>query len=159
MEKHIGDYWNVDGERGSSDAWTGFTRFILLNERPPDGGTHGSGGDLQENKEPLVLTMYGQICGNLCPMQRKRKQNKDGLSRNQSSTMPDSEEEYTFIEPDDEEFKVTIKAARRKLEVPMPAAMPCKIPVKSSGETHRKIGKRMTNMLALLMPTRARDQG
>ena len=26
----------------------------------------------------------------------------------------------------------------------MPAAMPCKIPIKSSGETHRNIGKRMT---------------
>ena len=47
-----------------------------------------------------------------------------------------------FIEPNDEEFKLTMKAARRKLEVPMPAAMPCKIQIKSSGETHRKIGKR-----------------
>ena len=37
MEKNIDDYWNVDGERELSDAWTGFTRFILLNERPPDG--------------------------------------------------------------------------------------------------------------------------
>ena len=35
-----------------------------------------------------------------------------------------------FIEPNDEEFKLTMKAARRKLEVPMPAAMPCKIPIK-----------------------------
>ena len=49
-----------------------------------------------------------------------------------------------FIEPDDEEFKLTMKAARRKLEVPMPAAMPCKIPTKSNGETHRSIGKRKT---------------
>ena len=39
MEKHIEDYWNVDGKRKLSDAWTGFTRFILLNERPPDGYT------------------------------------------------------------------------------------------------------------------------
>ena len=39
MEKHIEDYWNVDGERELSDAWTGFKRFILLNERPPDGYT------------------------------------------------------------------------------------------------------------------------
>ena len=31
-----------------------------------------------------------------------------------------------FIEPNDEAFKLTKKAARRKLEVPMPAAMPCK---------------------------------
>ena len=49
-----------------------------------------------------------------------------------------------FIEPDDEEVKLTMKAARRKLEVPMPAAMPCKIQMKSSGETHRNIGKRKT---------------
>ena len=49
-----------------------------------------------------------------------------------------------FIEPNDEEFKLTMKAVRRKLEVPMPAAMPCKIPIQSSGETHRNIGKRKT---------------
>ena len=39
LEKHIDDYWNVEGERELSDAWTGFTRFILLNETPPDGYT------------------------------------------------------------------------------------------------------------------------
>ena len=49
-----------------------------------------------------------------------------------------------FNEPNDKEFKLTMKAARRKLEVPMPAAMPCKIPIKGSGETHRNIGKRKT---------------
>ena len=49
-----------------------------------------------------------------------------------------------FIEPNDEEFKLTMKAARRKLEVPMPAAMPCKIPMKSGGETHLNLGKRKT---------------
>ena len=37
-----------------------------------------------------------------------------------------------------------MKAARRKLEVPIPAAMLCKIPMKSSGESHRNIGKRTT---------------
>ena len=30
-----------------------------------------------------------------------------------------------FIEPDDEEFKHIMKNDRRKLEIPMPAAMPC----------------------------------
>ena len=39
MEKHIEDYWNVDGEKELSDAWTGFTRFISLSERPLDGYT------------------------------------------------------------------------------------------------------------------------
>ena len=37
LEKQIEDYWNVDGGKGLSDAWTGFTRFILLNEKPPQG--------------------------------------------------------------------------------------------------------------------------
>ena len=29
-----------------------------------------------------------------------------------------------FIEPDDEEFRHTLKNARRKLEIPLPAALP-----------------------------------
>ena len=61
-----------------------------------------------------------------------------------------------FVEPNDQEFKHIMIVAGRKLEVPMPAAMPCKIPIKSSGETHRSIGK---NTLVLLMPTKARDRG
>ena len=107
-------------------------------------GTHGSGGDLQGHKQPLVQTMYGPICGLVCQMQQRRKQNRDGLSRNQCSTMPDNWEEIILIEPSDEDIKLTIKTARRKLEVPMPAAMPCKIQIKSSGATCRNIEKRKT---------------
>ena len=68
---------------------------------------------------------------------------------------------YSF-EPNDEEFKLTMKAARRKLEVPMPAAMPCKIRIKSSGETHRGIGKRKTKYARVVDAdenTRPRIQG
>ena len=49
MEKYIDDFWNVDEDRELSDAWTGFTRFILLNERSP---VRGPGGDLRGNKRP-----------------------------------------------------------------------------------------------------------
>ena len=49
-----------------------------------------------------------------------------------------------FIEPDDEEFKDIMKNARRKLEIPMPAATPCKTPINSSGETYCGIGKSKT---------------
>ena len=55
-----------------------------------------------------------------------------------------------FVEPDDEEYEHTMKAARRKLEVPMPAAMPCKIQKKSTCETHRDIGKRKTKYACLV---------
>ena len=64
-----------------------------------------------------------------------------------------------FIEPNDEEFKLTMIAARRKSEVPMPAAMPCKIPTKSSGETHRSIGKRKTKYACVVDADETRDQG
>ena len=55
-----------------------------------------------------------------------------------------------FIEPDDEEFKHTMKNARRKLEIPMPAAMPCKTPVKCRGESCRSIGNNKTKYACIV---------
>ena len=46
-----------------------------------------------------------------------------------------------FIDPDDEEFKTTKKNARRRLEIPMLATMPCKTSLcRSSRETCRTVG-------------------
>ena len=60
-----------------------------------------------------------------------------------------------FIEPNDEEFKLTVKAARRKLEVPMPAAMSCNIPKKRVVEKFVAIlGNTRRNLLVLSMPTK-----
>ena len=49
-----------------------------------------------------------------------------------------------FIEPEDEDFKNIMKNDRWKLEIPMTAAMPCKTPINSGGETCRNIGQRKT---------------
>ena len=47
----------------------------------------------------------------------------------------------SFIDPEDEEFKDIMKNARGKLEIPMPAAMPCKTSLcRSSRDTCRAIG-------------------
>ena len=43
VEKNIRDYWNMDGERELSEAWAGFTRFVLLKVRPPEGYTWSGG--------------------------------------------------------------------------------------------------------------------
>ena len=72
-EKHIEDYWNVDGERELSEASTGLTRFILLNERHRLMDFHGPWETDEGNKRPQDPTMCGQICGSICPMQRKSK--------------------------------------------------------------------------------------
>ena len=34
-EKRIDDYWNVGSIRSLSDSWKGFTKFILVKEKPP----------------------------------------------------------------------------------------------------------------------------
>ena len=55
-----------------------------------------------------------------------------------------------FIYPKDEAFKDIMKDARRKLEIPMPAAMPCKTPIKNNGETFRGIGKSRTKYACIV---------
>ena len=50
---------------------------------------HGPERDSRGNKRPQDPTMYGQICGSICLMHRNGKRSKSGLSRNQSSIMPE----------------------------------------------------------------------
>ena len=52
--------------------------------------------------------------------------------------------------PEDVEVRHISKSARRKLEIPMSAAMPCKTPVNCRGETHRNIGKRRTKFACVV---------
>ena len=54
-----------------------------------------------------------------------------------------------FIEPDEEEFKRTMKNARAKLEIPMPAALPCKTQKKRQ-EASRIIGKHKTKYACIV---------
>ena len=37
QERRTNDYWNIAGSRDLSDYWTGFTRFTLLEKKPPNG--------------------------------------------------------------------------------------------------------------------------
>ena len=83
-------------------------------------------------------------------MQRKAKRSKRWAVEKPKFDNARQLRETFFIEPNDEEFKLTMKAARRKLEVPMPAAMPCKIPIKRCCEIHRNIGKRKTNYACIV---------
>ena len=106
--------------------------------------------------------MCGQICENLSPIAAKKKaKQKCAVDKPKRDTARQLRGIY-FIEPDDEEFKLIIKAARRKLEVRMPAAMPCKIPRRSIGETHRNVGKRRTGFACIVdadESTRPRVEG
>ena len=95
--RQIDDHWNVAWERELSDASTRIhkirstvgkatRRMHMVREE-----TYGETNNLSS------WWCVARYVWNLCPMQRKRKQNKDGLSRNQSSTMPDNREEYSSL--------------------------------------------------------------
>ena len=120
LEKQIEDYWNVDGEKFQRQGQDSQDSLKWAKGHLTD--IHSPGGDLRGNKQPQYHTLYGQMCRNLCLMQRKRKHNKDGLSRNRSSIRPEERLRSIFVIEPDEEFKRTMKVARRELEIPMPAA-------------------------------------
>ena len=56
-----------------------------------------------------------------------------------------------FVDPEDKEFKETIKNARRKLETPMAPAMPCKIceTCKKKTSMERPVARLMISSLNL----------
>ena len=117
---------------------------------------HGPVRDWQENKRPPDQTLCGKRLGKICPMRRNVKRSKSGRSRNQSSTMPEDCVVFYFIDPDDEEFKDIMKDARRKLEVPMPTAMPCKLQRDKYRDVVAQLKNTRQNTLALLKPMNLR---
>ena len=149
MEKQIDDHGNVDGERELSDARTGFTRFVLLNERPPDGYTWPGWRRRRKQTTSRPDDAWPDMWKHMSHEAKKHSEAKMGHRETEARQCPTSERIF-FIEPNDEEFKLTTKAARGKLEVPMPAAMPCKIAIKSSAETYRNVGKRKTKYVCVV---------
>ena len=59
-----------------------------------------------------------------------------------------------FIDPDDEEFQDILKNASRKLEIPIPAAMLCRLQRCPYRETCLRSWGTRQNMLVSLKPTR-----
>ena len=143
LEKNKEDYWNVDGERELSDAWTGFTRFILLNEGPPDGYTWSGRRLTRKQTTSRPDDVWPDMWTHVSDAAKKIAKQRWAVEKPKFDDVRQLRGIF-FIEPDDEEFKLTINAARRKMEVPMPAGMLCKISIKSSVETQRNIGKRKT---------------
>ena len=133
----------MDGEKELSDAWTGFTRFVLLKERPPEGYTWSGEGPTRKQTTSRPDDVWPDMWTFMTDAPKNEAKRTWAIEKPKLENARQLRGIF-FIEPNDEEFKLTKKAARRKLEVPMPAAMPCKIPIKSSGKTHRNIEKRKT---------------
>ena len=130
QERRIDDYWNIDGSRDLSGYWTGFTQFTLLEEKPPD-GKMWSGRRLtrrQVTSRPELWTKLGRNA----QLKERQKSSHEKPKLDNARKLRG----IYFIDPEDKEFKETIKTARKKLQTPMAPAVPCKTSKKCKhGET------------------------
>ena len=132
QEKRIDDYWNIDGSRDLSDPWTGFTQFTLLEEKPPDGymwsGERLTRKQLTSRPDHLWPELWKSM-GKHAKLKEKQKWSNEKLHLENARKLRG----IYFIDPEDKEFKETIKNARKKLETSVAPAMPCKIMKKNCG--------------------------
>ena len=149
LEKHIDDYWNVDGERELSDAWTGFTRFILLNEGPLDGYTWSGGRLKRKRTTSRPDNAWPEMWKHMSDAAISKAKQKRAIEEPKLENAKHLRGIF-FIKPNDEEFKHTMENARRKFEIPIPAAMLCKTPVNCRGETCRNIWENKTKYACIV---------
>ena len=132
LEKRIDDYWNIDGSRDLSDPWTGFTQFTLLEEKPPDGflwsGERLSRKQLTSRPDHLWPALWKSM-GKHAKLKEKQKWSNEELHLENARKLRG----IYFIDPEDQEFKGTIKNVRKQLETPIAPAIPCKIMKKNCG--------------------------
>ena len=123
QEKRIDDYWNIDGSRDLSDPCTGFTQFTLLEEKAPD-GYMWSGRRLTRKQ---LTSRPDHLWPDLWEKMRKNAKLKEQQKWSHEKPQLDNARKLRgtyFIDPEDKEFKETIKNAHKKLETPVPSAMP-----------------------------------
>ena len=125
QEKRIDDDWNIDGSRDLSDPWTDFTQLLnwkknLLTD------ICGPGRRLtrkQLTSRPGHLwPEFWKTMGKHAKLKEKQKWSFEKLCLENARKLRG----IYFIDPEDEEFKETIKNARKKLETSVAPAMPCK---------------------------------
>ena len=155
QEKRIDDYWNIDGSRDLSDPWTGITQFTLLEEKPPDGymwsGWTLTRKQLTSRTDHLWPELWKSM-GKNAKLKEKQKWSEEKIHLEN----PRKLRGINIIDPEDTEFKETIKNARKKLETSFAPAMPCKIIKNCGSGASNKIKTKLACILEVNESTRMR---
>ena len=150
LEKRIDDYWNIDGSRNLSDPWTGFTQFTLLDEKPPDGYTWSGGRltrkQLTSRPDHLWPELWKSM-GKNAKLKEKQKWAEEKIHLDNARKLRG----IYFIDPEDKEYKETIKNARKKLETSVAPAMPCKASMTGKHGATRGKGNEIKTELACIL--------
>ena len=114
QEKRIDDYWNIDGSRDLSDYWTGFTQFTLLEEKTPNGqmwsGERLTRKQLTSRPDHLWPQLWTKL-GRNAQLKERQKWSHEKPKLDNARKL----RRIYFIDPEDKEFKETIKNARKEV--------------------------------------------
>ena len=140
-ERNIDDYWNVDGDRELLDTWTGSTRFTILSEKSPDGCTWSWRRLTRKQTTSRPDKLWPEMWKHMSDASKRKEKQQWAIEKPKLHNARRSGGIY-FSDPEDDEFKLLMRNVRRKLEIPMPAAMPSKTSsmCRSSRDTCRTIG-------------------
>ena len=139
QEKRIDDYWNIDRSRDLSDPWTGFTQFTLSARKNLLMDICGPGRGLTRkqlrSRPDHLWPEIWKTMGRNAKLKEKQVWSHEKLHLENARKLRG----IYFIDPEDKEFKETIKNARTKLDTSVAPAMPCKIVKKNcgSGGSHK----------------------
>ena len=84
LEKNIEDYWNLDGQKELSDAWTGFTRFTVLDEKQPDGYTWSRERLTRKQTTSRPDTLLPEIWKDVSDSSKKQRKAKAGYRKTEA---------------------------------------------------------------------------
>ena len=148
QEKRVDDYCNVDGSRDLSDPWTGFTRFLSWKKNLQ--ADFRGPGEIDEKTADIQARSFmpelRDKMGKTAKLKEKQKWSNEKLHLENARKLRG----IYFIDPEDKEFKETIKNARKKLETPVALAMSCKI-IKSNENCGSGASNKIKTKLACLL--------
>ena len=105
------DFWNIDGARDLSDSWTGFTRFTLLEENPPDVYTWSG---VRLTKKQTTSRPDGLWPENMSEAAQRKEKHKWAIEKPKLDNARRLRGIY-FTDPAGEEFTETIENAQKKV--------------------------------------------
>ena len=107
LEKSINDCWNVDGNQDLQDMWTGFTRFMIFDEKPPDGCACSEEQMTRKQTTSRPDSLWPEIWKDMSEASKRIEKQKWAIEKpklDNARKLRGSD----FIGPADEELKETI---------------------------------------------------
>ena len=114
QESRIDDDWNIDGSRDLSYSWTSFTQFALLSEKLPQGYMWSGRRLTKRQATSRPDHLWPKLWRGLARNAQLKEKHKWVIEKPKLDNAKRLRGIY-FIDPEDKEFKETIKNARRKL--------------------------------------------